>query len=224
MLIYIVEDDKNIRELEEYALTNAGYTVKTFSDGGAVVESCIKDKPDLILLDIMLPVEDGISILKRLRKTSSTENIPVIMVSAKDSEIDKVKGLDSGADDYVTKPFGVMELMSRIKALLRRSSKNHEEVKKIITCDNLTIDESRHKVFVMEEECVLTYKEYELLKYLIKNRGIVLTRNVLIEEVWGFDYQGESRTVDMHIKTLRKKLGTAGDMIKTVRNVGYTID
>lgn len=224
MLIYVVEDDQNIRELEEYALVSSGYDVKTFADGSNVVDTCIKNCPDLLLLDIMLPVEDGISILKRLRQAPETSDLPIIMVTAKSSEIDKVKGLDSGADDYVTKPFGVMELMSRIRALLRRSSSKGNTATNTIIYGPITIDEHKHKVLVDNKECKLTFKEYELLKYLIKNQGIVLSRNTLIEKVWGFDYQGESRTVDMHIKTLRQKIAPASDMVKTVRNVGYKIE
>lgn len=224
MLIYVVEDDANIRELEEYALISSGYEVKTFADGGNVVDECIKTTPDLLLLDVMLPVEDGLSILKRLREIPETMNLPIIMVTAKASEIDKVKGLDGGADDYVTKPFGVMELMSRIKALLRRSAKKNTPSSDLLSCGPITIDESKHMVMVDNIECKLTFKEYELLKFLIKNQGIVLSRNTLIEKVWGFDYQGESRTVDMHIKTLRQKIAPASNMVKTVRNVGYKIE
>ena len=224
MLIYVVEDDENIRELEEYALINSGYEVKTFSDGSDVVSACINHCPDLLLLDIMLPVEDGITILKKLRDTAATKDLPIILITAKTSEIDKVKGLDSGADDYVTKPFGIMELMSRIRALLRRSAPKTTINTDSISYGPITIDEYKHKVTVNDIECKLTFKEYELLKYLIKNQGIVLSRNTLIEKVWGFDYQGESRTVDMHIKTLRQKIAPASDMVKTIRNVGYKIE
>lgn len=224
MLIYVVEDDANIRELEEYALKSSGYEVKAYEDGSSLLDDCLKECPDLVLLDIMLPGEDGITILKKLRNNSSTQNIPIILVTAKSSEIEKVKGLDSGADDYVTKPFGIMELMSRIRALLRRSSKENLSAHQCLTCGPISIDEDKHKVMVENKECVLTFKEYELLKYLIKNKGIVLSRDRLIEQVWGFDYQGESRTVDMHIKTLRQKISPASDMIKTIRNVGYKIE
>ena len=224
MLIYVVEDDTNIRELEEYALINSGYDVKTFADGNNVVNECINHCPDLLLLDIMLPIEDGITILRKLREAPQTKDLPIIMVTAKTSEIDKVKVLDSGADDYVTKPFGVMELMSRIRALLRRTAPKSATPSNLITYGPITIDEYKHKVMVEGKECKLTFKEYELLKYLIKNQGIVLSRNTLIEKVWGFDYQGESRTVDMHIKTLRQKIAPASDMVKTVRNVGYKIE
>lgn len=224
MLIYVVEDDANIRELEEYALKSSGYEVKAYEDGSSLLDDCLNECPDLVLLDIMLPGEDGITILKKLRNNPSTQNIPIILVTAKSSEIEKVKGLDSGADDYVTKPFGIMELMSRIRALLRRSSKENLSAHQCLTCGPISIDEDKHKVMVENKECVLTFKEYELLKYLIKNKGIVLSRDRLIEQVWGFDYQGESRTVDMHIKTLRQKISPASDMIKTIRNVGYKIE
>lgn len=224
MLIYIVEDDTNIREIEEYALTNSGFEVKAYPDGNNLVKDCIAATPDLLLLDIMLPGEDGISILKKLRENPVTKNLPIIMVTAKSSEIDAVKGLDNGADDYVTKPFGVMELVSRIRALLRRSAITTGAEETLITHGPITIDENKHTVVVNGNECKLTYKEYELLKYLIKNKGIVLSRNRLIEKVWGFDYQGESRTVDMHIKTLRQKIAPADNLIKTVRNVGYKIE
>ena len=224
MLIYVVEDDANIRELEEYALKSSGYEVKAYEDGSSLLDDCLKECPDLVLLDIMLPGEDGITILKKLRNNPSTQNIPIILVTAKSSEIEKVKGLDSGADDYVTKPFGIMELMSRIRALLRRSSKETTSAHQCLTCGPISIDEDKHKVMVENKECVLTFKEYELLKYLIKNKGIVLSRDRLIEQVWGFDYPGESRTVDMHIKTLRQKIAPASDMIKTIRNVGYKIE
>lgn len=224
MMIYIVEDDTNIRELEEYALTSSGFEVKTYSDGENIVSDCIASTPDLLLLDIMLPGEDGISILKKLRANTTTKNLPIIMVTAKSSEIDTVKGLDSGADDYITKPFGIMELISRIRALLRRSVSATVSAENIITYGPIVIDEGKHKVLVDGKECKLTYKEYELLKYLIRNKGIVLSRNQLIEKVWGFDYPGESRTVDMHIKTLRQKLSPADHLIKTVRNVGYIIE
>lgn len=224
MLIYVVEDDANIRELEEYALKSSGYEVKAYEDGSSLLDDCLNECPDLVLLDIMLPGEDGITILKKLRNNPSTQNIPIILVTAKSSEIEKVKGLDSGADDYVTKPFGIMELMSRIRALLRRSSKENLSAHQCLSCGPISIDEDKHKVMVENKECVLTFKEYELLKYLIKNKGIVLSRDRLIEQVWGFDYQGESRTVDMHIKTLRQKITPASDMIKTIRNVGYKIE
>lgn len=220
-LIYIVEDDTNIREIESFALKNSGYNIADFESALEFNKALQNKIPDLILLDIMLPDEDGLMILKRLRSTPETKKIPIIMVTAKTTEIDKVKGLDSGADDYITKPFGVMELISRVKALLRRSG-DYEE--KVISVGDIIIDDSKHTVTVDGELCELTYKEYELLKLLMNNMGIVLKREVIMERIWGIDFEGESRTLDMHIKTLRKKLGSGGQFIKTVRNVGYVIN
>ena len=183
----------------------------------------IKDHlPDCVLLDIMLPDEDGLSVVRNLRKDPKTENIPIIMVTAKTTELDKVKGLDLGADDYMTKPFGVMELISRVKALLRRSRRVEEE--RSLSAGNIFLDQEKHMVCVQNTPCELTYKEYELLKLLLQNRGIVLTRDTIMERVWGIHFEGESRTLDVHIKTLRQKLKSAASMIKTVRNVGYTIE
>lgn len=220
-MIYIIEDDADIREMESYALKNSGYSVKAFPDSTDFYESCRMEKPSLILLDIMLPKEDGLSVLKKIRSSEQTKKIPVIMVTAKATEIDKVKGLDLGADDYITKPFGVMELVSRVKAMLRRCESEEHPV--IIEYENILLDDHKHKVLVDGKECVLTFKEYELLKYFLMNTGIALTREKLIEKVWGYDFEGESRTVDMHVKTLRQKLGSAGGHIKTVRNVGYKV-
>lgn len=220
--IYIVEDDVNIREIERYALKNSGYEVEEFDCGADMFRRIEQKVPALLLLDIMLPNEDGLDILTRLRSDKNTENLPVIMVTAKTSELDKVKGLDLGADDYISKPFGVMELISRVKALLRRTSSVQED-KKIVYKD-IEIDNDKHAVYTNGEICELTFKEYELLKYMMINKGIVLSRDKIMNQVWGFDYQGESRTVDMHIKTLRQKLGDAGSCIKTVRNVGYMIE
>ncbi len=220
-LIYIVEDDTNIREIESFALKNSGYNIADFESALEFNKALQNKIPDLILLDIMLPDEDGLMILKRLRSTPETKKIPIIMVTAKTTEIDKVKGLDSGADDYITKPFGIMELISRVKALLRRSG-DYEE--KVISVGDIIIDDSKHTVTVDGELCELTYKEYELLKLLMNNMGIVLKREVIMERIWGIDFEGESRTLDMHIKTLRKKLGSGGQFIKTVRNVGYVIN
>ncbi|MCQ4021475.1 MULTISPECIES: response regulator transcription factor [unclassified Ruminococcus] len=220
-MIYIVEDDNDIREMESYAIKNSGFEVQAFSNGKEFFAALEKQLPKLVMLDIMLPGEDGLAILHRIREKELTRGIPVIMVTAKTSEIDKVKGLDMGADDYITKPFGVMELVSRVKALLRRCE-NKQEVQTIIYKD-ITIDDHKHKVTVGGETCVLTYKEYELLKYLITNKDIALSREKLLGKVWGYDFEGESRTVDMHIKTLRQKLGEAGNYIVTVRHVGYKI-
>lgn len=221
-LIYIVEDDTNIQEIESFALKNSGYKVEGFSNGKDFFQKLADKVPDLILLDVMLPDMDGLSILKKLRNIPDSKKIPVIFVSAKTSELDKVKGLDLGADDYLTKPFGVMELISRVKALLRRSRDMEEE--KSLAIGNIYIDGEKHCAFVNDEQCELTYKEYKLLKLMAQNAGIVLTRDRIMERIWGANYEGESRTLDMHIKTLRKKLGEEGKRIKTVRNVGYMLE
>ena len=221
-LIYVVEDDVNIQEIEMFALKNSGYRVEGFGNAKDFFAKLSEKTPDLILLDVMLPDLDGLSILKKVRTVPDTKKIPVIFVSAKTSEIDKVKGLDMGADDYLAKPFGVMELISRVKALLRRTQSAAEETK--ICHGEIRMDNDKHAVFVGNEPCELTFKEYELLKYLMINAGIVLSRDKIMDQVWGFEYEGESRTVDMHIKTLRQKLGAAGSCIKTIRNVGYMIE
>lgn len=219
-LIYIVEDDKNIREIETFALRNTGYEVADFACAKEFYTQLEQRKPDIILLDIMLPDEDGLETVRRLRMRTETKQIPVILVTAKTSEIDKVKGLDIGADDYMTKPFGIMELISRVKALLRRSHKSPE---KVLTIGNICLDEEKHLVTVDDAVCELTYKEYELLKLLMNHAGIVTPRDTILEKIWGTDFEGESRTLDMHIKTLRQKLKEAGTLIKTVRNVGYML-
>ena len=221
-LIYIVEDDQNIREIEGFALKNSGYQVMEFGCARDFYGQIKDHLPDCVLLDIMLPDEDGLSVVRNLRKDPKTENIPIIMVTAKTTELDKVKGLDLGADDYMTKPFGVMELISRVKALLRRSRRVEEE--RSLSAGNIFLDQEKHMVCVQNTPCELTYKEYELLKLLLQNRGIVLTRDTIMERVWGIHFEGESRTLDVHIKTLRQKLKSAASMIKTVRNVGYTIE
>ncbi|MBR5247805.1 MAG: response regulator transcription factor [Lachnospiraceae bacterium] len=221
-LIYVVEDDRNIQEIETFALTNVGYQVEGFDCAATFYKALEKTVPDLILLDIMLPDEDGLTILKNLRLRQGTSTVPIIMVTAKTTEIDKVKGLDMGADDYMTKPFGVMELISRVKAMLRRVAKP-EDKEKILKLGNVLLDRERHVVFVKDEPVELTFKEYELLKLLMVNAGIVTTRQVILDRVWGIDFEGESRTLDMHIKTLRQKLKEEGSQIKTVRNVGYVM-
>lgn len=221
-LIYVVEDDVNIREIESFALKNSGYEVEEFESGKAFFEKMQVKAPDLVLLDIMLPDTDGISIMKRLRAENATKTLPVIMVTAKTLEIDKVKGLDSGADDYLTKPFGVMELISRVKALLRRCYRAPEEVE--LTYHEIELNLLKRCCKVSGEKVELTYKEFELLHLLIQNAGIVLKREVLMERVWDTNFEGESRTLDMHIKTLRHKLGDASHYIKTVRNVGYCME
>lgn len=220
--IYIVEDDVNIREIERYALKNSGYEVEEFESGADFIKRMEQRMPNLVILDIMLPGEDGMDILAKLRADKRTSKLPVIMVTAKTTELDKVKGLDSGADDYITKPFGVMELISRVKALLRRTTDVNTEAQ--MKYGDILVDNDKHAVFVCGNLCELTYKEYELLKYLITNKGIVLSRDKLMSQVWGFDFEGETRTVDAHIKTLRQKLGEAGSCIKTVRNVGYMVE
>lgn len=219
-LVYIVEDDISIRELEMYALKNASFNVVGFEDGVEFMAALEKNIPDIVLLDIMLPCGDGMQLLEKIRTTPKFSSIPVIMVTAKTSEIDAVKGLDMGADDYITKPFGVMELVSRVKAILRRTQRN---VKSVLTYKNIELDENRHTVTVDFKDVELTYKEYEILKHLIRNKGIVLTRDRLMEIVWGYDFEQGNRTVDVHIQSLRKKLGDAGEYIKTIRNVGYKV-
>ena len=220
-LIYIVEDDTAIKELESYALINSEFSVEGFERGKELFDALTIKIPALILLDIMLPDEDGIHILKKIRSTMAYRDIPVIMVTAKTTEIDAVKGLDMGADDYITKPFGVMELISRVKAVLRRTQK--AEHQQILIYKNIVIDEAQHKVFVDDEEIELTYKEYEVLKLLIINKGIVLTRDKIMESIWGYDFEQGNRTVDVHIQSLRKKVKSAGVHIKTIRNVGYKV-
>ena len=221
MMIYIVEDDKNIQEIESFALKNSGYEVRGFEYAKDFYAALDEQIPDLVLLDIMLPDENGLQILKKLRLNHKTVLVPVIMVTAKTTELDKVKGLDIGADDYITKPFGVMELISRVKALMRRSRGMEEE--RMIRLGPIFMDDEKRTVFVNDEPCELTYKEYELLKLLLLNAGIVASRDMILDRVWGTDFEGESRTLDMHIKTLRQKLGSAGTMIRTVRNVGYML-
>ncbi len=221
-LIYIVEDDQNIREIESFALKNSGYTVAGFECAKDFYRQIAEKVPDCILLDVMLPDEDGLEIVKKLRAIPDTRKVPVMMVTAKTTEIDKVKGLDLGADDYITKPFGVMELISRVKALLRRSMNMEEE--KFLSAGDIFLDGEKHMVYVNDEPCDLTFKEYELLKLLIQNQGIVMSRDIIMERIWGINFEGESRTLDVHIKTLRQKLKHAGALIKTIRNVGYMIE
>ena len=220
-LIYIVEDDSNIREIETIALKNTGYEVCAFENAKEFYRKVEERVPDLVLLDVMLPDESGYDIVKKLRKTPTTKKLPVIMVTAKTQEIDMIKGLDDGADDYVAKPFSVMELISRVKALLRRTTS--EDIK-LLVLDELRIDHERHVVYVGEKTVELTFKEYELLRLLVSNAGVVMSRENIMIHVWGTDFEGESRTVDMHIKTLRQKLGDMGGRIKTIRNVGYVIE
>lgn len=217
-LIYYVEDDANIRGLVLYSLTSAGYEALGFDTCEQFWAAFQQRRPTLVLLDIMLPGEDGVECLRRLRQQSS--HTPVMMLTARSSEYDKVLGLDAGADDYLTKPFGVMELIARVKAVLRRTM----EEEKFLSLGDVFLDDEKHMVYVKDQPCSLTFKEYELLKLLLHNAGIVVTREIILERVWGIDFEGESRTLDMHIRTLRQKLGDAGTMIRTVRNVGYMIE
>lgn len=220
-MIYCVEDDRGIRELVVYTLKNSGFSAEGFESGKELFSALNRAIPELILLDIMLPGEDGIEILKRLRADSKTRKIPVIMLTARSTEYDKVIGLDSGADDYITKPFGMMELISRIKTVLRRAGSAGEPEE--YSFKDIKINTRMHSVAVGGIYVELTLKEFELLRLLMKNIGTVLTRDMLLENIWGYDFDGETRTVDVHIRTLRQKLGSGGDMIETVRGVGYRI-
>lgn len=219
-LIYVVEDDENIREIETIALKNSNYLVKSFVRASEFYQALDDILPDLVLLDVMLPDENGYDIVKHLRSQSATRRLPVIMVTAKTSEMDMVKGLDDGADDYIKKPFSVMELLSRVKALLRRST---EETARQLQVGGIQLDNARRVVLADGKSVELTYKEYELLRYLMINAEMVLSREAIMRFVWGTEFEGETRTVDMHIKTLRQKLGPCGRQIGTVRNVGYVL-
>ena len=220
-MIYVTEDDRGIRELVVYTLKSTGFDALGFEDAAGLCEAIGTAKPELILLDIMLPGEDGISLLRRLRSNAATSDIPVIMMTAKDTEYDKVLGLDSGADDYIAKPFGMMELVSRVKAVLRRSAKAHDCG--AYAYGGVVLNESSHTVMSNGINTVLTLKEFELLRLMMKNPGKVFTRDMLLESIWGYEFTGETRTVDVHIRTLRSKLGKGGDIIETVRGVGYRI-
>ncbi len=220
-LIYIVEDDSDIREIEAIALKNSNYLVCAFSRAKDFYKKLDEIVPDLVLLDVMLPDESGYEIVKKIRKNPVTRQLPVIMVTAKSTEMDMIKGLDDGADDYIKKPFSIMELVTRIRALLRRTK---TEEAKILQLGDILLDHERHAVYVDEKAVELTFKEYELLRYLMTNQSVVLSRESIMRQVWGTEFEGESRTVDMHIKTLRQKLGEAGAHIKTIRNVGYVIE
>ena len=219
-LIYVVEDDDNIREIETIALKNSNYLVKAFARASDFYKALEVLLPDLVLLDVMLPDENGCDIVRQLRSQSATKRLPVIMVTAKTSEMDMVKGLDDGADDYIKKPFSVLELLSRVKALLRRST---EETAQQLRVGDIQLDNARRIVLAQGKSVELTYKEYELLRYLMINAEMVLSRESIMRFVWGTDFEGETRTVDMHIKTLRQKLGPCGRQIGTVRNVGYVL-
>ena len=222
-MIYIVEDDAEVREMESYALKSSGFEVMAFDCGKAMDEQLKIAVPELFILDIMLPGEDGLRILKRLRGQENTQKIPVIMLTAKGTELDKVKGLDLGADDYLTKPFGILELISRVRAVLRRFRKESSSLRESanLSLGGVSIDDQRHTVSVNEIPVELTFKEYELLKLLIAHPGIVFSRQQILEKIWGIGFDMDTRTVDMHVKTLRQKLGGQAFVIQTVRNVGY---
>lgn len=221
-MIYLVEDDDSIRELVLYTLQTTGFEAEGFRNAADFWQALEKELPQLVLLDIMLPDEDGLHILKRLRAGAETADLPVMMLTAKSSEYDRVVGLDSGADDYMPKPFGMMELVSRVRALLRRAAKPAAE-DKLFTAGSLAVDVKRRAVTVDGEPVILTYKEFELLCYLLENRGVVLSRDQILTKIWDYNYSGETRTVDVHIRTLRQKLGDAGALIETVRGVGYRL-
>ena len=221
-MIYLVEDVDSIRELVLYTLHTTGFEAEGFQNAAGFWQALEKELPQLVLLDIMLPDEDGLHILKRLRAGAETADLPVMMLTAKSSEYDRVVGLDSGADDYLPKPFGMMELVSRVRALLRRAAKPAAE-DKLFTAGSLAVDVKRRAVTVDGEPVILTYKEFELLCYLLENRGVVLSRDQILTKIWDYNYSGETRTVDVHIRTLRQKLGDAGALIETVRGVGYRL-
>ena len=221
-MIWCVDDDNTIREIEVYTLEQTGFTARGFADGVSMLEALKTEIPELIILDIMMPELDGIEVLKRLRSESSYKDIPVIMATAKGTEMDKIGGLNSGADDYLVKPFGVMEMVARVNAVLRRTTKVvHTDD---ITVGAITLKDKEHKVIIEGKKIELTYKEFEMLKLFMENPGLVFSRDKLMSEIWGMDYIGETRTVDMHIKTLRQKLGNAGSQIKTVIGVGYRLE
>lgn len=220
-LIYVLEDDESVRELEKYALEGNGYEVCGFSEPKTFYSALEKRLPDLIIVDLMIPFEDGISVTKKLKAAARYSDVPIIMVTAKSSELDAVRGLDAGADDYITKPFSVMIFLSRVKAALRRTRGRDE--RKLYQYESIILDDKKHKVYSFDKEVELTFKEYEILKYLIVNTGLAVTREQLLNTVWGYNSESESRTVDSHILTLRKKLGESGALIETIRNVGYKL-
>ncbi|MDR0469571.1 MAG: response regulator transcription factor [Peptococcaceae bacterium] len=225
-MIYCVEDDNYIRELIVYALISSGFSAQGFGEGDSFFSVLYQSLPELVILDVMLPGEDGIRILKRLKNDRRTKVLPVILLTAKSTEFDKVLGLDSGADDYIAKPFGVMEMIARVKALLRRTNSDHYDAEtgdEILKMGDLALYPQQHQVLVNGAGVQLTFKEFALLQYMMVNTGIALSREQILAAVWGYDYEGETRTVDMHIKTLRQKIGGAGGMIETVRGIGYKI-
>lgn len=221
-MIYLLEDDDSIRKLVVYALESAGYEAMGFERPSAFWKAIERSKPELVLLDIMLPEEDGLAVLKKLRSAAATRSLPVIMLTAKNTEYDKVIGLDNGADDFITKPFGMMELVARVRALLRRTAPESAGAK-LLEHGILCVSPEKHSVKVDGKEIALTYKEFEMLCVLLENRGVVMTRDMLMDRVWGSEFDGENRTVDVHIRTLRSKLGDAGKYIETVRGIGYKI-
>ena len=221
-MIHVVEDDAGVRELELYTLRTAGYEAAGFGEPAEFRRALQESLPDLVILDVMLPGEDGMSLLRALRQDARTRRVPVILVTARDAEMDKVHGLDAGADDYLTKPFGVMELLARVRALLRRSGE--EKAEDVLTHGPIVLDRLRHRVTAEGAEVVLTHMEFELLAFLMAHPGQALTREVLLDDVWGMAYAGDTRTVDVHIRTLRQKLGSSGSLIATVRGVGYRLE
>ena len=220
-MIYYVEDDKNIRDLVLYTLNHTGFDARGFEKGCAFWAALEKEKPELILLDIMLPGEDGLSLLRRLKSDEAYQAIPILMLTARSTEYDKVVGLDLGADDYLTKPFGIMELVSRVRELMRRSPRKRAQA--VLVAGDISLDPVRHEVLSSGREVNLTFKEFELLRALMESRGQVFSRERLLERVWGYDYEGGTRTVDVHVQTLRQKLGAPAAVLETVRGVGYKI-
>lgn len=221
-MIWIVEDDSSIRDIEIYALTSTGFEARGFEDGDSFWEALQKEKPELVILDVMLPGKDGVSLLKMMKESEQLQNIPVIMATAKGSEYDKIQSLDLGADDYLVKPFGIMEMVSRVKAVLRRCQRTRTS--NLLSYQGLVLNADEHTVAIDGERVTLTYKEYKLLHLFLSQPGLAFSREQLLLNVWETDYIGESRTVDMHIRTLRQKLGKYGSMIETVRNVGYRLE
>lgn len=221
-MIYVVEDDAGVRDLELYALRQAGYEAEGFADAAGFTAAMDSTLPKAVLLDVMLPGTDGITLLRNLRQNARTSRLPVILVTARDAEMDKVRGLDEGADDYLTKPFGVMELLARVRALLRRA--HDEERSLLLHLGGVTLDRASHRVTADDHEVILTHMEFELLAYLLSHAGKVVTREQLLDSVWGIAYAGDTRTVDVHIRTLRQKLGECGSLIATVRGVGYRME
>ena len=219
--IFILEDDPNILEIESYTLSGSGYEIECFETAEQFFHAISENgRPNLLLLDIMLPDMDGLTVLRTIRQNPATKHLPIIMVTAKSTEVDTVRGLELGADDYITKPFGLMELLSRVKALLRRTQPQESE--ESFTLDSIVLNVTRRSCLVNGKAVDLTFKEFELLTCLLRNQGIVMRRDILMDEIWGIDFEGESRTLDMHIRTLRQKLGAASEHIHTIRNVGYT--